>query len=226
MKGIMVDLIEHRRVAPLIRLSRDLLRIEDQTGLSNALPSLVQVAFRARLVVLKLFGHGQFFSIEGKTRRVEVDRKDTGEKSALQMIQAGNGGRRCSVMLKANGETCGYMVVHGGTLTQETVGQVEEIVSIALERAQSFERTIQVMAARENARYRRELVDRLTQELRTPLTAIKGATTALLRIEASPEDRRELLTIIDEESDRINRFISAAMPEKPMRLPCESETRN
>ena len=209
----MGDRIEHRRCAPLLRLSRDLLRMEDPAGLSN-LASMVQVAFKARLVVMKVFSHGQFFSIEGKTRRVEESGTDPGVGNALQMVEAVNGAGEFSIRLKANGETCGYMVVHGGTLTQETIGQVEEIVSIALERAQFFERTIQTMTARENAQYRNALINQLTQELRTPLTAIKGAATALLGIAASPENQRELLTIINEESDRINRFISAAMPEK------------
>src|SRR5207253_6494432 len=50
--------------------------------------------------------------------------------------------------------------------------------------------------------------------LRTPLTAIKASVTALIGDDAwagsSPlpsEGRRELLQVIDEESDRLNRFI-------------------
>ncbi len=210
--------LEQQKCAPLVRLSRDLLRMEDPTGLANALPSLVQGAFSARLVVMELLGRGRFFSIAGKTRRVEEDDSDPGMGHELERVRAVRGVGQCSLKLKASGETCGYMVVHGGTLSQSTVAQVEEILSVALERAQLFHRAIEVMTERENTRYRSALVDRLTQELRTPLTAIKGAATALLGTEASPENQREMLTIINEESDRINRFISAAVAEKPMQL--------
>ena len=210
----MGDRIRHRKYAPLVQLSRELLRMEDPSGLSLALPSMVQTAFGARLVVMTLFSHGQFFSIEGKTRRVEKDGPGPEFGSVLQMVEAANGAGQCSIRLRIEGETCGFMVVHGGKLTQDTVEQVEEIASIALERAQLYERIIRVMTVRENARYRNALVDRLTQELRTPLTVIKGAATALLEIEVPLVGQRELLTLIDEESDRINRFISAAMTQE------------
>jgi two-component system sensor histidine kinase KdpD len=56
------------------------------------------------------------------------------------------------------------------------------------------------------------LLDALTHNLRTPLTSIKAAVTALIALwerttDLSVEARRELLAVIDEESDRLNRFI-------------------
>src|SRR5216684_2392538 len=56
--------------------------------------------------------------------------------------------------------------------------------------------------------------DALTHNLRTPLTAIKASVTALLdardwneKEALSREGREELLEVINEESDRLNRFI-------------------
>src|SRR6267142_1935623 len=67
---------------------------------------------------------------------------------------------------------------------------------------------------RENERLKAALLDALTHNLRTPLTAIKAAVTALIRAgtwhagsELPSEGRSELLQVIDEESDRLNRFI-------------------
>src|SRR5262249_1094209 len=64
------------------------------------------------------------------------------------------------------------------------------------------------------------LLDALRHNLRTPLTAIKAAVTALIRPEVwtaasglSADERAELLEVIDEESDRLNRFIEGlSMP--------------
>jgi len=78
---------------------------------------------------------------------------------------------------------------------------------------EAFERASEAEAARRNEQLKSALLDALTHNLRTPLTAIKAAVTAMLSsgeidlAALSNASRRELLLIIDEESDRLNRFI-------------------
>jgi K+-sensing histidine kinase KdpD len=55
------------------------------------------------------------------------------------------------------------------------------------------------------------LLDAVTHDIRTPLTSIKASVTALLADDAKlahadPESGKELLEVIDEETDRLNRF--------------------
>jgi two-component system sensor histidine kinase KdpD len=78
----------------------------------------------------------------------------------------------------------------------------------------AFDRASEAEAARRNEQLKAALLDALTHNLRTPLTAIKAAVTALIGAEAwktgselSTEGHHELLEVIDEESDRLNRFI-------------------
>jgi two-component system sensor histidine kinase KdpD len=78
----------------------------------------------------------------------------------------------------------------------------------------AFDRASEAEAARRNEQLKAALLDALTHNLRTPLTAIKMAVTALISpgvwtsgSELSAEGRGELLQVIDEESDRLNRFI-------------------
>lgn len=81
----------------------------------------------------------------------------------------------------------------------------------------AFERASEAEAARRNEQLKSALLDALTHNLRTPLTAIKASVTALLSVDGAPapsnllssDSRRELLRVIDEESDRLNRFIEA-----------------
>jgi two-component system sensor histidine kinase KdpD len=79
----------------------------------------------------------------------------------------------------------------------------------------AFERASDAEAARRNEALKAALLDALTHNLRTPLTGIKAAVTALIgsgiggERELAREDRMELLHVIDEESDRLNRFIEA-----------------
>jgi two-component system sensor histidine kinase KdpD len=90
----------------------------------------------------------------------------------------------------------------------------QEIERLYRELQAAFERASEAEAARRNEQLKAALLDALTHNLRTPLTSIKAAVTALIRSgswspvsELSTEGRRELLQVIDEESDRLNRFI-------------------
>jgi len=78
----------------------------------------------------------------------------------------------------------------------------------------AFDRASEAEAARRNEQLKAALLDALTHNLRTPLTAIKASVTALLGSDAtvssphlSREGQHDLLQVIDEESDRLNRFI-------------------
>jgi K+-sensing histidine kinase KdpD len=89
-----------------------------------------------------------------------------------------------------------------------------EIEQLYQQLGAAFERASEAEAARRNEQLKAALLDALTHNLRTPLTAIKASVTALIGgRELSPtsglslEGRRDLLHVIDEESDRLNRFI-------------------
>jgi len=89
-----------------------------------------------------------------------------------------------------------------------------EIQRLYQELHAAFERASEAEAARRNEQLKAGLLDALRHNLRTPLTGIKAAVTALIGAgvwtatsELSREGERELLEVIDEESDRLNRFI-------------------
>lgn len=90
----------------------------------------------------------------------------------------------------------------------------QEIARLYQELQLAFDRASEAEAARRNEELKAALLDALTHNLRTPLTAIKAAVTALTgakrwgdRSPISTEDQHELLEVIDQESDRLNRFI-------------------
>jgi two-component system, OmpR family, sensor histidine kinase KdpD len=66
--------------------------------------------------------------------------------------------------------------------------------------------------ARQSGSLRKAVLDSVIHELRTPLTSIKTSVTALLTIPRLKFDERiELLTIIDEETDRLNLLVGEAV---------------
>jgi two-component system sensor histidine kinase KdpD len=109
----------------------------------------------------------------------------------------------------------GCLGVSGSMLSRQTLEAIGSLVAISIERAGAVEKLSRAEAARESEQLRSVLLDSVTHEFRTPLTAIKASVTSLLgspddSSTHSPEERQELLTIINEESDRLNRLIGEA----------------
>ena len=66
--------------------------------------------------------------------------------------------------------------------------------------------------ARQGVSLRKAVLDSVIHELRTPLTSIKTSVTALLTIPSLESDARiELLTIIDEATDRLDSLVGEAV---------------
>jgi two-component system sensor histidine kinase KdpD len=71
--------------------------------------------------------------------------------------------------------------------------------------------TRKIRATHESERLKLVFCDAITHDLKTPLTSIKASVTCLLDdLETDREERKELLTIIDEECERINQLVSEA----------------
>jgi two-component system sensor histidine kinase KdpD len=85
------------------------------------------------------------------------------------------------------------------------------MIAIAFERARAVEELGKTEATREGERLKSALLDSVTHDFRTPLTSIKASVTSLLSDgNAAPAQKHELLTVIDEECDRLNKLVGDA----------------
>jgi two-component system sensor histidine kinase KdpD len=80
----------------------------------------------------------------------------------------------------------------------------------------SFEQASRAKALEQSERMKSALLDAVTHDLRTPLTSIKASVTTLLNQPAGQStlddaSRREMLEVINEEADRLDRFIEDLM---------------
>lgn len=98
-----------------------------------------------------------------------------------------------------------------------------EIERLYNELRAAFEQASETEALRRSEQLKSALLDAVTHDLRTPLTSIKASATTLLedlkgrlgkpnlnennQIQLDDEGREEFLEIINEESDRLNKFI-------------------
>jgi two-component system, OmpR family, sensor histidine kinase KdpD len=117
------------------------------------------------------------------------------------------------VPLRLGGRPNGSLSIRGETgATLTLVEAIANLVAIGLERARAIERAASAEAARRNEELRAAMLDGLAHDLKTPLTAIKASVTSLISGYPRTEERKEeLLTIVNEETDRLHRIVSEAI---------------
>jgi two-component system sensor histidine kinase KdpD len=86
---------------------------------------------------------------------------------------------------------------------------VAQLFALAIENARLHDELQAVQAAEETDRFKAELISTLAHEMRTPLTSIKGFSTALLMEEPTFDlaTQHEFLEIIDQECDVLTNLI-------------------
>jgi two-component system sensor histidine kinase KdpD len=105
------------------------------------------------------------------------------------------------------------MAVVGGELAFRAERRAQEVERLYEQLRAAFERESEAEALRRTERIKATLLDAMAHNLRTPLTAIKVAVTAVIggrhsnAFALTSDQQWELLNVIDEETDRLNRFI-------------------
>jgi two-component system, OmpR family, sensor histidine kinase KdpD len=198
-----------RELEMLFRLSRELLQSESVAALLSSAPSAVASVTGARSGLLYLLDGDRLYQA-GNDRVSEVELPHL-RQLATSLTSSKVDGDEIQVPLRTGVRPKGLLLLRGASLSPETADAMGGLISISIERVQALESVTRNEAAKESERLRTLMIDSITHELRTPLTSIKGAATALLAGEVKQEERHELLTIIDEESDRLNRLVSEAV---------------
>jgi two-component system sensor histidine kinase KdpD len=117
----------------------------------------------------------------------------------------------CFLPVRMGLHPVGSLGISGTVLSRQTLEAIATLIAVAMEHARAVEQVGQTEAAREAEKLRTALLDAVTHALRTPLTSIKASVTNLISNPSlAAGQRQELLTIINEESDRLNRLVGEA----------------
>jgi two-component system, OmpR family, sensor histidine kinase KdpD len=201
---------EHE-VEVLFRLSRELLQTDKVAELLRTVPDSVARVTNASFVSLYLADEDQFYQ-STTTSDNPLAEESPQELMLLPHVTRLTTGAGATVPLRSGVRPRGVLVVTPTILSDETLEALGGLVSISIDRAQALENASRSEAAKESERLRSLMLDSITHELRTPLTAIKASATTMLSSAAvSPADQRELLTVINEETDRLNHLIAQAV---------------
>jgi K+-sensing histidine kinase KdpD len=115
--------------------------------------------------------------------------------------------------------TAGQLSAQARRRAEEAESGRREIERLYSELRDAFERASHAEALQQSEKLKSALLDAVSHDLRTPLASIKASITTLLDeaksktdqdplISLDDESRVEMMEVIDEESDRLNRFIS------------------
>src|SRR5262249_45215915 len=110
------------------------------------------------------------------------------------------------------GQLIGSIAMKGGSVSDAALHALLNLIATNLENSRSREMALHAEAARQSEEFKSTLIDGVAHEFKTPLTSIKAATSGLLSATVSdPAQQRELLTVIDEEADRLTGLVTEAI---------------
>ncbi len=99
----------------------------------------------------------------------------------------------------------GAMALRGPGMSASVADALAVLIALALERVRSLELENLADAIRQSDQIRTVLLDALAHDVKTPLTAIRTASSGLLeRRDCLSATQAELVGLIDQQSDRIN----------------------
>lgn len=108
----------------------------------------------------------------------------------------------------------GELSAYARRRAEEAETQKLQITKLYDDLDEAFERASETEALRRSERLKSALLDAVTHDLRTPLTAIKASVTTLLenqddkeKLKLDAQSQNEFLSVINEETDRLNVFI-------------------
>src|SRR6516225_1629110 len=198
-----------REVERLYAFSQKLLGEGNVIRLMNAIPNFIVDCFEAGAAELFVPQKDKFHRSgdaaaqidEGRMKNAYLRDELTSEpQQALHFVP-----------VRLGVKPIGSLGISGARLSRQTMEAISSLVAIAMERARAVEQLGETEAERQGERLKSALLDSIAHDFRTPLTSIKASVTDLLA--AQPKhtpQQEELLTIINEECDRLNHLVEEA----------------
>jgi two-component system, OmpR family, sensor histidine kinase KdpD len=198
-----------REVERLYAFSQQLLSSDNVAEILNRIPKYVVESFDVRSAAVSLSNRPDVYRSGAGTDGLELHDLQLACSKGEPVCDYPK--QRAFMPLKMGARVVGSFGVSGEIPSRQTLDALGSLIAVAIERAGTVEKLAHAEIVRESEQLRSALLDSLTHEFRTPLTAVKASVTSLLgnpSIDAT--QRHELLTVINEESDRLNRLVGEA----------------
>jgi two-component system sensor histidine kinase KdpD len=203
----------------LYQLTRGALLLDPSRPASSQVLALVQATLGTRSAALFDELNARTYSVGLLTTELEVVARD----SYRQGEDSNDPARGIwSRVLSLGGKAIGAVAVQSKDLNSEVVDAMASVAAIAIERSRSLDRAARAETAKHSEQLRTAVLDSLAHAFKTPLTTILAASSGLLEAGTLQGMELELITLIDQESERLNKLATqllrtARLDEGPVR---------
>src|SRR5580698_5671541 len=193
-------------ISTLYELSRAMLMDEARDA--------VRVSVAKTGQILRLH-HIAFFDITGNQVYGSIDGSGISHADLVRVAETGEpagSGDSAVIPVRLGTHIVGSLALQGARLSPTTQDSIASLLAINYERVRALDRAAAAEVAKRNEEFKSSLLDGLAHDLKTPLTAIRTCVTRLITLPPRTEEvRQELLSIIDQESERLQRTIGEAI---------------
>jgi two-component system sensor histidine kinase KdpD len=198
-----------KEIERLYGFSQQLLTTENLPELLNLLPRFVVEDFGVGAAALFVPGREDIYRSDPDTKELDADHLRSVAARGEPTIDTVHG--ISFAPLRLGMKSAGAIGISGAGLSRETLEALGTLIAIAIERTGAVEKLSKAEASRESEKLRSAILDSVTHEFRTPLTSIKASVTTMLSdTNLEPSQRQELLTVINEEAERLNHLVGEA----------------
>lgn len=193
-----------REMERLYDLSRGLMLIDNRSATASQVAQRISQVFEVGGVAIFDRRQDQIY----RTGPIETVIPDSKLRdAAVQRTASYDPALNLSILpVSLGGDHVGSLAISGVHISDTALQAIGNLAAIVMERAQAEEAAARMEAARQNEAMKSMMLDALAHEFKTPLTSIKAAASSIL--DERPIAQKELVTIIEEESDRLDSLVT------------------
>jgi two-component system, OmpR family, sensor histidine kinase KdpD len=192
---------ERRGMEKLYELSRRTLLMNPQQSPGPQIVSLIREVVQLDGVTLFDAARAHVDAAGSAGPELEMLARDTYLRDRNQNDPASNTWQR---VLRPGTHSTGAIVLRGVDLNPLIADAIASLTAVALERVRAFEKQSHAEAARRGEQLRTAVLDALAHAFKTPLTAIRTASSGLLEAGHLDPAQQDMVSLIDEESEKLN----------------------
>ncbi len=202
-------LVRQAELEVLYSLSRALLQTDELAILTNTVPNAIAAACRADAVLFFLLDRERLYR-EG-TWPAQLGPVELRALANASSVASNRETQESIIPIRTGVRPRGVLLIRGVLLSVATLEAIGGLISVSLDRAQAVDEATRAEGARESERLRTMMMDSITHEFRSPLTAIKVSISTLRTADVAQPAATELLAIIEEETDRLDSLVAQSV---------------